>query len=85
MPGDFFELSDTEHSDMLSKHGFTLFDPTIPNEENFIRLVTDAIQADNPEAKAHLLLEVANMSMALADKTLGAQSLVPICIVMPRH
>jgi hypothetical protein len=79
------EMSEADHIEWLRQNGVDFADLNAPTEENLIRLVSDTLRTLGAEDKAQSFIEIANMCIALADKTLGSQSLVPQCIVLQRH
>ena len=60
-------------------------DPDSPTEENFVSLVSNTLREMTPEARARGFVDVANMALALADKTLGSQVPVAKCLVLELH
>jgi hypothetical protein len=60
-------------------------DPDSPTEENFVSLVSNTLRETTPEARARGFVDVANMALALADKTLGSQVPVAKCLVLELH
>lgn len=56
-----------------------------PSDEMLISLISHAVRTPDVWDRAETLLDIANMAMALADKTLGAQNPVAKCIAFPRH
>lgn len=78
-------MSEADHLEWLKKNAIDLDALNAPSDENLVRLLSDAMRCVRPQDKADILLDVANMALALADKTLGAQSLVPQCLFVLRH
>lgn len=60
-------------------------DPDDPSEENLAKLFTVTAMETSPEGKARGLVDIANMALALADKTLGSQVPVAKCLVLELH
>lgn len=85
MPDDLFGMSDAEHLVWLREQGVDFADYTEPSEENLCRLVSNALRSIDKRDRAQSFIDIANMSLALADKTLGADSVVPQCLVLQRH
>jgi len=52
------------------------------SEESLVDILKSVLMESDPKAKAGLLLELANVSMTLADKTLGVKGLVTTAIVL---
>lgn len=61
--------------------GNSLNNPNGVTDEDLIALLSDAIRCQTKERKAEYLLKLANMSIALADKTLGCQSIVATSLI----
>jgi len=55
------------------------------SEEQVAAVVSDAMREQNPRVKADLWVESANLCMAMADKTLGAQGLVTTSLALTKH
>ncbi|WP_426172569.1 hypothetical protein [Pseudoduganella sp. R-34] len=55
------------------------------SDEQVVAVVSDAIREQNPRVKAELWVEGANLCMAMADKTLGAQGLVTTSLALTKH
>jgi hypothetical protein len=81
----FAEMSEAEHMEWLRAEGIDVLDLNDPSEENLCRLVSDALRMTDREAQALRFIDIANMSLALADKTRGAQRIVPQCLVLHQH
>jgi hypothetical protein len=60
-------------------------DPNSPSEENLVNLFSNTMRETNPEMKAQGFVDVANMALAMADKTLGSQVPVAKCLVLELH
>lgn len=85
MPNDLFEMTDAQFQQWLREQGISSADPMLPTEENLCCLVSNALRTVDRKRRAQMFVEIANMSLALADKTLGAQLLIASCLVTPRH
>lgn len=81
---DLTNMSHDEHMQFLQSVGFADL-RTHPSEENMLALVSEAMQTESPAAQARVYIEIANMCIALADKTLGYQGFVPQVFELPRH
>ena len=57
----------------------------VSGDEQLAQVVSMAIMETVPEKKAALLLETANMCMAMADRSLGCQVPVATCLTLTRH
>jgi hypothetical protein len=77
-------LSDAEHSAWLAQAGGVV-DLSAPTEENLIALFSDAVRETDPTQRAQSWINVANMCLAMADVTLGAQNYVATCVVLNKH
>lgn len=60
-------------------------DPDSPTEENLVNLVSSTLRETTPEARAQGFVDLANMALAMADKTLGSQVPVAKCLVLELH
>lgn len=60
-------------------------DTSSPSEENMVEILSNAIRTDNVEMKARQFIDLANMALAMADKTLGCQSIVATSLVLTQH
>lgn len=60
-------------------------DPDSPTEENLVNLFSNTLRETNSEARARGFVDVANMALAMADKTLGSQVPVAKCLVLDLH
>lgn len=85
MTDDLFGMSDQEHMQWLRDQGIAFADLSRPSEEALCQLVSDALRTLNKADRAQTFIDIANMSLALADKTMGAQTVVPQCLVLQRH
>lgn len=85
MDKDLSEMTDLEYTEWFANSGSELIDLNYPSEENLINLFSAAVRTISVEERAQSLVDVANMCLALADKTLGAQSVVATCIVLNKH
>jgi hypothetical protein len=82
---DLFEMTSEEHDKWLREQGVEVLDLSQPNEENLCRLVSIALRANDKDARVRALVDVANVSLALADKAMDAQDIVAKCLVLQRH
>ena len=78
------QMNDVEYNKWISQVG-AVVDISAPSEENLIALISEALRETDKDAKARGFADVANMCLALADVTLGAQDYVAQCIVLERH
>lgn len=60
-------------------------DTGVSEDEHLAQVVSMAIMETVPERRAQLLLESANMCMAMADRSLGCQVPVATCLTLTRH
>lgn len=80
------DISEEEFADFLGKYTKEGFDPTHPCDENLVDLASAVVRATNPAEKAAILVDLANMSLALADITQGASpGYVTKCLAVVRH
>lgn len=77
-------MTEAEHAAWLLQVG-GVPDRTAPSEENIAALVSEAIREQDAGERARLFVEVANMGLAMADKSLGAQELVATSLVLTKH
>lgn len=56
-----------------------------PSEENLVWLFSNTLRETSPEAKAKGFVDLANMALAMADKTLGSQVPVAKCLFIDLH
>ena len=56
-----------------------------PSEENLVALFSNTLCETAPRARAQGLVEVANMCLALADRTLGCRVSTTKCLVVDSH
>jgi len=56
-----------------------------PTEENLVNLFSNTLRETSPEARARGFVDVANMALAMADKTLGSQVPVAKCLMLDLH
>jgi hypothetical protein len=85
MTDDLFGMSEADHIKWLREQGIDVLDLSQPSEENLCRLLSNAVRTIDKQGRARLFVDLANMSLALADKALGAQRIVPQCLVLQRH
>jgi hypothetical protein len=85
MPHDDLEqMGDAEHRAWLAQHGGVV-DMSAPTEKNLVALFSTTLRETDSNARAQGLVDVANMCLALADVTLGAQDYVATCVVFNKH
>lgn len=82
MTNDLFGMSDAEHLQWLRDQGIPFIDISQPSEEALCKLVSDALRTLSKEDRAQTFIDIANMSLALADKAMGAQAVLPQCLVL---
>lgn len=85
MAEDLFEMTDAEHMQWMREQGVPFVDMSQPSEEALCHLVGDALRTLDPMQRAQTLVDVANMCLALADTALGAQRVMPQCLVLERR
>ena len=78
-------MTDEEYEAWLGSQELNLVDTSLPNEENLITMFSYAMRTTTAEERAKSLVDVANMCLAMADKTLGSQNLVAKCLVLNKH
>lgn len=59
--------------------------PGLSNDELLVEVVSKALMEESPEGRAQKLIEVANLCIAMADKSLGSQVPVSTCLTLTRH
>lgn len=84
MATDMNSVPDDTYERWLREAG-GMSDPDDPSEENLAKLYTIAAMETSPEGKARSYVDIANMALALADKTLGSQVPVAKCLVLELH
>jgi hypothetical protein len=84
MATDMNSVPDEAYERWLREAGGVV-DPDRPTDENIVRLFSDTMRELDPEARAKGFVDVANMALALADKTLGSQVPVAKCLVLNVH
>ena len=84
MTADLNTLSDESYERWLREAG-GVGDPDSPTEENLVALFSNTLRETNREAKAQGFVDVANMALAMADKTLGCQVPVAKCLMIDLH
>ena len=83
MANDLNNVSEEAYALWLREAGMS--DPDSLSEENLAKLFTITAMETDPEAKAQSFVDIANMAMAMADKTLGSQVPVAKCLVLDLH
>lgn len=84
MASDVLSISDETYQRWLLDAG-VVSDPDAPTEENLIRVFCDTMRTLQPEARARGFVDLANMALAMADKTLGSQVPVTRCLIVDLH
>ena len=80
MAADLNTVSNESYERWLREAG-GVSDPDSPTEENLVALFSNTLRETNTEAKAQGFVDVANMALAVADKTLGCQVHVLKCLI----
>jgi hypothetical protein len=81
---DINEMSDADHAAWLAQAGGGI-DATSPTEHNLINTFSEVLREESPAAKAQLLIDVANLCLAMADATLGVQGCASTCLEITKH
>jgi len=81
---DLENMTDAEHRAWLAQSG-GMIDLSAPTEQNLVALFSTTLRETNPNVRAQGLVDVANMCLAMADVTLGAQDYVATCVVFNKH
>ena len=84
MTTDMTTIPDAAYEAWLRDAG-RVSDPDSPSEENLVNLFSNTLRETSPEARARGFVDVANMALAMADKTLGCQVPVAKCLVLDLH
>ena len=84
MATDLNTVSEESYERWLREAG-GVSDPDSPTEENLVALFSNTLRETNIEAKAQGFVDVANMALAMADKTLGCQVPVAKCLIIDLH
>jgi hypothetical protein len=84
MATDMTSLPDEAYERFVREAG-GVSDPESPSEENLVNLFSNTMRETNPQMKAKGFVDVANMALAMADKTLGSQVPVAKCLVLELH
>lgn len=84
MTTDLNSVADETYERWLREAG-GVSDPDSPTEENLVNLFSSTLRETSPEARAKGFVDVANMALAMADKTLGSQVPVAKCLVLDLH
>ncbi|WP_194727095.1 hypothetical protein [Noviherbaspirillum malthae] len=56
-----------------------------PSETRMAVILSDAMRTDDPQQKAQLYVELANMALTMADTTLGVQGSVATSVQLRIH
>jgi hypothetical protein len=59
--------------------------PGASDDEQLIEVFSKALREESPEGRAQSLIDVANLCIAMADKSLGSQVPVSTCLTLTRH
>jgi hypothetical protein len=59
--------------------------PGSSDDERLVEVVSKALMEDTQEGRAQRLIDVANLCIAMADKSLGSQVPVGTCLTLTRH
>lgn len=78
-------MTDAEYDTWFQKATGANSSPNGFSEEDLISLLSDAIRCDQMERKADYYVRLANLALAMADKTLGCQSIVATSLVHVKH
>lgn len=84
MAGDLNTISDEAYDRWAEQMGM-VSNPDSPTDENILRLFCNTMREMDPQAKAKGFVDVANMALAMADKTLGSQVPVAKCLFIDLH
>ena len=74
MPIDLTDMSDGAFDDWLRTIDNDASEDVL-SDERLVSLVGITLRETTPQARAHALVDLANLCYAMADKTLGAQAL----------
>lgn len=59
--------------------------PSMSDDELLVEVFSKALQEETVEGRAQGLIDLANLCMAMADKSVGAYVSVPTCLTLVRH
>ena len=59
--------------------------PGASDDEQLVEVCSRALREESPEGRAQALIDVANLCIAMADKSLGSQVPVSTCLTLTRH
>lgn len=82
---DIHQMSDSEYEQWLQQMCSEHLGNLELTERNLLTLVSNVIKEDSPVSKAQMLVNLANFSMAMADRTLGNQGSVTTAVELIRH
>lgn len=82
---EIHQMSDSEYEQWLQQMCSEHLGNLELTERNLLALVSNVIREESPVSKAQMLLDLANFSMAMADKTLGNQGSVTTAVELMRH
>jgi hypothetical protein len=57
----------------------------LSDDQLLVEVFSKMMMEDTPEGRAQGLVDVANMCLAMADKSLGSQVPVATCLTLTRH
>jgi len=84
MTTDLNSISDETYERWLRETG-TVVDPENPSEQNLIDMLSNTLRETIADERAKGFVALANMALAMADKTLGCQVPVAKCLVLDLH
>lgn len=84
MVRDLMSISDETYERWAEQLGM-VSSPDSPTEENMVRLVSNTMREMDTKQRAKGYIDIANMALALADKTLGSQVPVAKCLTLDVH
>lgn len=85
MRGNMLDASDEEYEKWFLEQTGLSSTKSGPSEENLAILLTNAMRAYDPVTKAKCFLDLANMAMSMADKSLGSQEFIATTVSLCRH
>ena len=81
-------MSDLNNLDNAAFDAWLLDQSTMPgssDDEQLVEVFSRALREESPEGRAQALIDVANLCIAMADKSLGSQVPVSTCLTLTRH
>jgi hypothetical protein len=82
---DMMKINDDEYEQWFLEQTGLNRASSDPSEENLAAMLSNAMRAYDKEVKAQCFIDIANMAMFMADKTLGSQGLVSTTVSLIRH